>query len=94
MIIGYSVLYIDDDYGVGDVLWERRVVYSSWEDALKNAQKIAEKQKEKCGDDCDIISLSKSDSKNHCESRGNTKVYQVTNKYIFGEIYIVPVFSE
>jgi hypothetical protein len=96
MIIGYSVLYIDDDIGAGDMLWERRVVYSAWEDALKNAQKMAEKQKERWGEDCYFISLSKSTSKNDCESRGNTKVYQINHKKleIIGEVFIVPVFNE
>jgi hypothetical protein len=96
MIIGYSVLYIDDDTGVGDILWERRVVYSNWNDALKKSQEVAEKEKDRWGDDCHLISLSKSTSKNDCESNRKTKVYQINHKRLemIGEVFIVPVFNE
>jgi hypothetical protein len=96
MIIGYSVLYIDDDTGVGDFLWGKRVVYSNWDDALKKSREVAEKEKDRLGDDSYFISLSKSTSKNDCESNRKTKVYQINHKKLemIGEVFIVPVFNE
>jgi hypothetical protein len=96
MIIGYSILYIDDDIGVEDILWERRVVYSNWDDALKKSKEVAEKEKNRRGEDSYLVSLLKSDSKKTCESNHRALVYKVNHKKLemIGEVFIIPVFNE
>ena len=65
MIIGYSVLYVSDDTTVTDALWNKRVVYSTWERALEQSHLKAEEEKKRY-DNSSIISLVKSKSNEVC----------------------------
>jgi hypothetical protein len=96
MLIGYSVLYINEDMTIKDVLWEKRIVYSSWEESLKKAKEKAEEEIKNWGEKTYMVALSKSESKKMCESNGNTCVFKINHKSIgnIGEIYIVPVYNE
>ncbi len=95
MIIGYSILYVNENTTVKDALWSKRVVYSTWESALNQSMSIANLEKNQY-DNTYIISLVSSKSKSNCESNGNTQVFTVQTKG-FGEIggvHIVPVYGE
>lgn len=96
MIIGYSILYVNDDTNIKDVLWERRVVYSNWEESLKKARERAEKEREENGDNCRCVSLIKLDSQKNSDNYGSCCVYKIIDKQIgmIGEIFIVPVYNE
>jgi hypothetical protein len=97
MIIGYSVLYINDDTDMKDVLWAKRIVYNSWEKALEMATNKAEEVKNDYKDEITYISIFRADSKKTCDKNGNTIVYKFIYKQYadeFGNIYIVPVYDE
>jgi hypothetical protein len=96
MIIGYSILYVNEDTTIKDVLWERRVVYSNWEESLKKARERAEKEREENGDNCKYVSLIKSDSQKNSDKYGSCCIYKINDKQIgmIGEIFIVPVYNE
>ena len=95
MIIGYSVLYVNDYITVKDALWSKRVVYSTWESALNHAVSRAEQEKNQY-DDSYIISLVSSKSKTTCESYGTAQVCTIQMKGYgeIGSIHIVPVYGE
>jgi hypothetical protein len=95
MLIGYSVLYVNDDMIPKDSFWNKRVVYSSWERALEVSQIRAEEEMRKY-DDPSIISLIKSKSKEACEKIGEAHIFIINNKTYneSGNIYIVPVYFE
>lgn len=95
MIIGYSVIFVNDDTTVKDALWTRRIVYSTWETALGQAMSRAEEEKNRY-DDTYIISLVSSKSKTTCESYGDTQVCTVQMKGYgeVGSLHIVPVYGE
>ena len=94
-MIGYSVLFINKDTSIKDALWEKRVVYNTWDCALEQAMSRATKEKNSY-DDSYIISLVSSKSKINCESNGNTQVFTVQMKGYgeVGTLHIVPVYSE
>lgn len=95
MIIGYSILYIDDETTVKDFLREKKVVYKTWEESLKKAQEAAEKEMKRYGGSCTLVCLVNSNSKTNCESGYKELVFKVNVKEmdITGEVYIVPVFD-
>ena len=95
MLIGYSVVCVNDDMTEDDALWSKRIVYSTWEKALDKAMIMANEEKNEYNDSY-IISLVSSKSKNNCESKGNIQVFTVHMKEC-GEVcsvYIVPVYGE
>jgi hypothetical protein len=94
MIIGYSILYVDD-IQVNDVLWDRRIVYSTWELAVENATEKLIDIKKKC-DDYSFIALITSKSKENCDKNGSAQIYRVQNTNLneVGNIYIIPVYDE
>ena len=95
MIIGYSVLYVNDR-NIKDTFWTKRVVYSTWEKALEIATKMAEEIKSN-DDEILYVSLFRSDSRKTCENTGNVMVYRFIYKTYgneSGNIYIVPVYNE
>lgn len=97
MIIGYSILYINDDTDIKDVLWSKRIVYSTWEKALEMASMKAEEIKDKYNNDVSYISLFRADSKKVCEKDGDIIVYRFIYKKSsidFGYIHIVPIYDE
>jgi hypothetical protein len=95
MNIAYSVLYINEDLTVKDLLWERRVVYDSWEKAIKACQEIAINEIKRC-EKWNMISLVSSNSKNNCDKKGKELIFSIIQKEIgvIGEFYIVPVHIE
>ena len=95
MIIGYSVLYVNDDITVKDALWSKRIVYNTWETALNQSMSRAEHEKNQY-DDSYIISLVSSKSKTTCESYGSTQTYTIQMKGYgeIGSVHIVPVYGE
>lgn len=95
MIIGYSILYVNQDTTVKDVLWERRTVYSNWNKALEVAHKKAETEKKR-NDEYYLISVVNSKSQSVCDKNGNTQVFTLNHKSLgeVGNIYIVPVHDE
>ena len=96
MIIGYSVIYVNDDITIKDALWGKRVVYSNWEESLKKGREKAEEEVNNWGEDTYIVSLCNSDSKKICESNGDAHIFTIKDKRIgnIGEIYIVPIYNE
>jgi hypothetical protein len=96
MIIGYSVLYVNEDTTVKDALWLKRVVYNTWESAINQAMSMANLEKNRYDDTTYMISLVSSKSKLNCESNGNTQVFTVQTKGFgeIGSVYIVPVYGE
>lgn len=97
MIIGYSILYVDDDTNIKEVLWSKRIVYSTWEKALKMAGNKAEEIKSKYDNDISYVSLFRADSKNICEKNDEVVVFRFIYKKSsieFGNMYIVPVYDE
>jgi hypothetical protein len=96
MIIGYSILYVNEDTTVKDALWSKRVVYSTWESALNQSMSIANLEKNRYDDNTYIISLISSKSKSNCESNGNTQAFTVQTKSFgeIGSVHIVPVYGE
>lgn len=95
MIIGYSVLYINNKITLKDILWERRVVHSTWEGALRMAYLKSDEEKKK-NNDIQVIALINSKSRESCEKNGSTQVFAFNLKSLgeVGNIYIVPVFDE
>lgn len=95
MIIGYSILYIDDETAVKDFLREKQVVYKTWEESIKKAQETAEKEMKRYGGSCTLVCLVNSNSKANCESGYKELVFKLNVKEleIMGEVYIVPVFD-
>jgi hypothetical protein len=95
MIIGYSVVFVNDDTTVKDVLWGKRIVYITWEMALDQAMSRANEEKNRY-DDTYIISLVSSKSKVNCETYGDVQVFTVQLKGYgeVGSIHIVPVYDE
>lgn len=93
--MGYSVLYINEDLTVKDVLWEKRIVYNSWENAVKACQEIAINEIKRC-EEWNMISLVSSNSKNNCDKKGKELIFSIIQKGIgiIGEFYLVPVFVE
>jgi len=93
-MIGYSVLFINDTT-LKDTLWEKRVVYNTWDAALEQAISRATEEKNRY-DDTYIISIVSSKSKNNCESNGNTHVFIVQRKDFgeVGKVFILPVYGE
>jgi hypothetical protein len=96
MIIGYSVVYVNDDTTVKDILWLRRIVYSTWDKALDKAYANAEEKNKKYNNELDIISIINSESKNMCDKRGNLQVFTLSRRKLgeVGSIYIIPVYDE
>ena len=97
MIIGYSILYVDDDTNIKDALWTRRVVYSTWDKALDMAFIKANEVKSKYGDEVLYVSLSRADSNMSCKKNGNVIIFRFISKQYgneFGNIYIVPVYDD
>jgi hypothetical protein len=99
MIIGYSVVLVDDDLTVKDVLWERRVVHSTWEKTLLYAEKVLNDVKLKYdfsenNEKFTIKSLINSNSQSDCEKYGQVCLYDITTKYYTDSIYVVPVYDE
>jgi hypothetical protein len=94
-MIGYSILYINNDTTVNDAIRQKNVVYSTWEMAVEQAMARANEEKNRY-DDSYIISLVSSNSKNNCESYGNTQVFTVQLKEYgkIGSLHIVPVFDQ
>lgn len=98
MLIGYSVLYVNDDIDINDVLWNRRVVYNTWDKAIHIANEKAKEEMERF-DGSYIVSLIKANSQHTCESYGSTLAFTIKHKQFHGhvdgaEIYIVPVYDE
>jgi hypothetical protein len=98
MLSGYSIVYIDDNLSVNDILLNRRIICETWDKALKQANIMAEEIKSSLEDNNNtyILSLVKADSKSRCESYGHELIYRIDNKLIMknGKIYIVPIFDE
>jgi hypothetical protein len=97
MIIGYSVIHVNDDISVKDLLWGKRVVYSTWDKALEKAQLKANEIKYELGDDDNyLISNVTSKSQEKCDKSGNERIITIEDKiYKFStDIYIVPVYDE
>jgi hypothetical protein len=94
-MVGYSVLYVDEDTTVKGVLWEKRVVYSDWNKALAIARKKAEEQINS-DNNINLISIVNSNSQSSCDKNGDARVFTLKHKTIgeIGNIYIVPVFIE
>jgi hypothetical protein len=95
MIIGYSILYIDEVITVKDFLRERCVIYKTWEESLKKAQEVAEKGMKRLGEPCTMVCLINSNSKMNCESGFKELVFKLNVKDLemIVEVYIVPVFD-
>lgn len=95
MIIGYSVLYVNEDIILKDILWNRRVVYNSWEKVIDIARQKSNEEIERC-EDSFMISLIKATSQKECEKYGSTLAYTIKWKKQgdIGDIYIVPVYDE
>jgi hypothetical protein len=97
MIIGYSILYVDDNINIKDVLWSRRIVYSTWEKALEMASMKATEIKNEYDNDVSYVSLFSANSRKMCEQNNEVSVYRIIYKKLsieFGNIYIVPVYDE
>ena len=80
MIIGYSVLYVNDEIDLKDALWSKRVVYSNWETALKMAGNKADEIKNKYGNDISYVSLFRADSRKICEKNNEVSVFRIIYK--------------
>jgi hypothetical protein len=95
MIIGYSILYVDDDITVKEIIWHKRVVYSTWEKAIEKATEEVDDIKKKC-DDYSFIALIASNSKENCDRNGSTQIYRIqgVEAHEVGNIYIIPVYDE
>lgn len=103
MIIGYSILYIDDDTNLKDVLWSKRIVYNSWEKVIEIANikslKTLEEYKNIYGESILLNSLIKKNSQQVCDNSGNVRIYQFVNNeknqiIEISNIYIIPIFNE
>lgn len=96
MIIGYSVLYVNDNMNIKDVFWNRRIVYSTWEKAMNAASEKAKEEMETYTNSF-IVSLIKAESKKICETNGSTIAFIIKDRQIegnVGEVYIVPDYDE
>lgn len=96
MIIGYSVLYVNEDINIKDVLWDRRVVYSTWEKAMNIAREMSNDKMER-REGTFIVSLIKAESRKNCETNGSTIAFLIKDRQIqgnIGEVNIVPVYDE
>lgn len=94
MIIGYSILYINDD---NDIIASRGEVYSSWDKTLENAIVKADEIKKLYGENISYISLFRADSKKICQENGKVIGYRFLYKKTnidFGNIYIISVNDE
>jgi hypothetical protein len=94
-MIGYSVLYINDDTSAKDTLGSKRDVYNTWEIALDQAMSRANEEKNRY-EDTYIISLVSFNSKNNCEVNGSTQVFTIQIKGYgkIGSLHIIPVYGE
>jgi hypothetical protein len=95
MLIGYSVLYVNDDMSPKDTFCNKRIVYGTWERAVEVSQIRAEEEMRRYKDSS-IISLIMSKSKEACEKNGEAHIFIINNKTYneSGNIYIVPVYFE
>jgi hypothetical protein len=97
MIIGYSILYVEDDNVVKDTNLTKRIIYSTWEKALERASIEADEIKSKYGNEMSYVSIFRADSKKLCDKNGATAVYRFIYKKSnieFGNLYIVTVLEE
>ena len=93
MIIGYSVLYINENTNVKDILWEKRVIYT-WEKAVQKANEIANKEVQRW-DNSFIICLIQRNSQNDCNLNNNTLAFKIEKREQgnIGEVYIITVYD-
>jgi hypothetical protein len=97
MIIGYSILYVDDDTNIKDNFLTKQDIYSTWDETLKKACNKADEIQSKYGNDISYVSLFRADSKKICEKNKEVCVFRFIYKKSsieFGNIYIVPVYDE
>lgn len=97
MLIGYLVIYVNSESSVENMLFNGGIIYKNWQDALKQANIIAEEEMEKTIDDsCFIICLAKSSSQSMCDSNGRTLIYTIQSRKHgqIGEVFIVAAFEE
>ncbi len=95
MIIGYSILYVDEDITVKEILWHKRIVYSTWEKAVQKATEKVNDIKKK-HDSYSFIALIASNSKENCDKNGSTQIYRLHHPEFkeVGNIFIIPVYDE
>jgi hypothetical protein len=43
MISGYNVFYIDSEDGVKDILWKKRYIWKTWNDAINSIYELINK---------------------------------------------------
>jgi hypothetical protein len=93
MILGYMIQIVDQDLSIKDALWAKRIMYPTWDDAVKHIQTVCIPELyEQFGDDitnkCYLDKIKQKSIDSDC------MVYAFfQNRSEIAVIYIVPVFS-
>ena len=84
MIAGYLVYEVNDDLTIQDVLYQKRILYTRWEDAIAAASALAAEVAERWS--TKPISILRSTSHARCESNGHVISHHIapgSDIYVF-----------
>lgn len=86
-IIGYLVYLVNNEVTTQDILYQNRVLYSTWEAATAAAAALAQKMSNEFSSR--PLCLLRSTSLNICHDNGYTTVYRLHS----ADVLIFPVFK-
>ena len=93
MIVGYSVIYVNEEISFNEALWKNEVMYT-WDRSLEKAQNLIKELNEQNDDLLKVISLIRCNSEEICKEKNRTIVYKILKMgNEFGNIYIVPIYN-
>jgi hypothetical protein len=74
-ILGYDVHYVHDDMNIQELLYRRRVIWTTWESAMSAAQRLSETNANN-HEGLRVLSICSADSKIKCDSTGRAIIYR------------------
>jgi len=94
-IVGYDVHYIHDDMNIHELLYRKRVIWTTWESAMSAAHRLSETNSNK-NDGLRVVSIRRADSKLKCDSTGRAIVYRhicAKTTHPVGEVMVYAIYA-
>jgi len=95
-VIGYMVSTVDEDLSIEDVLYNRRILYNTWENAIDACKVKLEEVYELHGRDICVKEELNQKSKSDCVKMKYCTAYNIKekrNRFELANILIFPVFQ-
>ena len=94
-VVGYDVHYVHDDMNIQELLYRKRIIWTTWESAMNAAQRVSEENSNnRTG--LRVVSIRRTDSKLKCDSKGRAIVYRhvcSASAHPVGEVMVYAIYA-